>query len=434
MSKHAPVVRRTRRSDTSTPIMGVRFPETYTDEQINGRLKDFGLSNFTVSRSDKEVVARRSDLKLISSDTTREIRLTSDGVIAIVSRGDDTAAENPKSSLAVTSIVFRSDTHTPETVAAWLASNGYEAPTIDAGDGDYIVQRAEVPEGEETRTIDLGDGVSVSVVRSDVQVLPTAYVTVINETAYGNWGWGHLSFAQATADREFCDEMDDATYSLRNVLYNILVYSALPLADRKALVAQSLQQFGDYVTGFIDSLPQQVMVAVARSSNTKDQNMSKQGASDSAPAANTPAASTPAASDTITITRAELASVVSEAVTSALAAQKPADTSAQRSEPGATEGEKPADGEKPAEPTAASQTPAEATITRADLNTAVASAVAPLAEAITKLAGTTVVRSDMPDGEQTRVTPTGGEAKDKDVFRGAPAFSGLRNGIKNGHA
>lgn len=409
-----PLVRRARRADKNL-IVSLTFPPEYTDEQVNSRMQDFGLSGYDVTRSEGSVVAKRSDLKSISN--TLSIRLTQDGIVAEVER-TDTPAENPKAYVAVTSMTFRAEKFTSEQVQEWLASHKIEAGGVATaeGDGDFVVVRQEVPEGEETRVVEIADGVSVTVVRADAQDIPEGFVAVVNECCYGNWGWGQLDFNAAMADEEFTEVMDDAMYRLRDVLRNILLYSALPLAERKVLAARALDQFGAFTANVLDSLPRTVLVAVARSASTPKEIPVTQKTTEGG-AAEQPAAT----DDNKPVTRSELRQALAEALASLTV--KPVE----RSEGGKDDDTKAAQAPTGTEPAAPAAAAAPAAITRSDLEAVVSEAVKPLLERLQAVEGTTVVRSDAGDAVVQKKEPQkGGE---KDVFRGAPVFSGL--GIPN---
>lgn len=406
------VVRRQRRSDP-TPILRMVFPETYTDEQVTEKMTAFGLTGFDVQRSEGgTIVATRSDLKSISTDTTTEILLTADGIKATVQRTDSAAPANPKSGLAVVSLVFRADTFTPEAVASWLVSKGMSSDVPQDGAGDFIVQRREVPAEEETRVVELEPGVSAVVARADSDDIPDGYVAVVNETCYGNWGWGQLDFAASMADVEFSRVMDDAVYRLRHVLDQILLYSALPLAERKTLMVNALEQFKTFAVGILDSLPRTILVAVARSASPTKEN--PEMTTNTAGGATNPAKTeTPAAS----ITRADIQSVLQEMLPGLLADALKGTVA--RSEGGA-DGTPPTSGEPKKEEAA------PVAITRADISAAVAEAVKPLVERVERVEGTTVLRSDTGDASVTKTETDPSKTGDaKDVFRGAPVFGGL---------
>lgn len=415
-----PVVRRQRRSEPS-PILRMQFPDGYTDEQVTTQMQAFGLTGYTVEKAAEGIIATRSDLKSISPDASVSIKLTADGITATVAR-TDTLAENPKSQLAVTSLSFDANTFNAAQVSDWLRLNSMETASVEdaAGDGNFIVTRAETPEGEETRIVTLESGVTATIIRSDSADIPAGYAAVVNETAYGNWGWGHLDFAASMADSEFSEAMEDASYRLRSILTNILLYSALPLAERKTLMVNALDQYKAFAVGILDSLPRQVLVAAVRSaSNTLEKpEMSKIDNSGAATTAN-PA---PVADDK-PITRAEIATIAAEAATAAIKA-----LGITRADGGKQEGEGVVEAktEVVAEPVA----PAVVGITREDVTSAVQAAMSPLVERLQKVEGTTAVRSDLGDSKVEVTEVKGAKTGESDVFRGSPVFGGLGLNVK----
>lgn len=418
------VIRRVKRAEPS-PVLRMVFPVEYTDEQVTDQMKAFGLAGYNVVRTDKGVEATRGDLKSLANEGVTSIKLTADGITAIVSSaGIESAPKNPKSFVSVASIAFRAEKFTAEQAAAWLAAAGVEAKVSeDGGEGDLIAVRHDIPEGEESRVVVLEEGVSATIIRADAQDIPGAYAMAVNETAYGSWGWGQLSFAAAMADEMFTEVMDAAVWQLRRVLDQILLYSALPLGDRKALMSNALDEFKAFTISILDSLPRTLLVAVARSATQPTENpmttKPEGGAPTQAPAASatTPETAAPAA-DPQPISRAEFDSLV-KSVADLAAAVAPA----QRTDPAPAA----AGG---AEPPKEEEAPAPVSLTRADLESgikaAVTAATEPLVQRLSALEGTTVVRSDGGDG---RIAPAGhsgdGTAEKKDVFRGAPVFGNL---------
>lgn len=409
------VVRRQKRADVS-PILRVTFPVTYTDEEVSAQLGAFGLSGYDVLRTEASILATRSDLKSISTGSTTAIRLTADGIVAEVARADVVDA-NPKSRISVVSLAFRADKFDAAAVQKWLADNKVEAadPSAAEGSGDFIVVRHEVAEGEETRALQLEDGVTATITRSDADDIPEGYVAVVNETAYGSWGWGQLDFAAAMADEEFTRAMDDAVYRLRDVLKNILLYSALPLAERKMLMVNALEQFKAFSVGILDSLPRTVLVAVVRSASLQPEKP-EMTTKENSGATTQPAATQ--TGDDAPVTRGELKALIAEAVAGAVAPAKREDTI-------------PA----PANETKPTETSAPVGITRADLEAvtkeAVKSALDPVVERLAKVEGSTVVRSDTGDSKVTTAAEqVHADGKTKDVFRGSSLFTNL--GIRKG--
>lgn len=426
MTTKNPVARRVRRSDTTNPIMRLTFPKDFTTDDIAGTLTQFGMENYTISKGDDGLMmATRSDLQSIANDATTTIKLDSRGVMATVARSD--SATSGYLSIKAVAFEFDPEKHDEESIAEWLKRNSVDipVPAIENPDAAVVVKRSDVAEGVEVRRLDLGEGVTVVIVQSDEMDVPDPLAEAVSDSAYGNWGWGFLDFNMSMADAEFCDAMDDANYRLQSVLRNIMFYSNLPIDVRKTLVQSSLQQYETFVIGIMDSLPRQVLTAVARSApHQQESNMSN----DKAAAAAAPAAAAPAETDTITISRADLTKLVEEQVAAALA-KAPAATETQRSDTAAT-----------AAP--AAETPAAAPAAAADANAALvetirsafAAEVKPLAERLEKLEGQTVVRSNTDDPVQVERSDKkdiprnpDGTPNINEVFRGAiPGLRGRR--------
>lgn len=400
---HKTLVRRTRRSEVG-PVMRLTFPEGYDELSVAEALKNYGLTGYKVEQVEGVYTATRADLKSISESETMQIRLSEDGLTAVVARQDTTVGE--KGALTLSQVEFDSEKFTLENVQRWMSENGVEGTVEEpqnAGD-NYVVRRSAIPENEETRQMVLEDGVIAVVTRSDAMNVPAGMVAVVNETAYGNWGWGQLDFAAAMGDKEFSEAMRNSIYTLEDVLRNIVIYSALPLDVRKELANRALAQFGEYIGNVMDSLPRQLLVSVVRSANlSQEKQMTQKQPSGST----TPAATTPETKEVQTLTRADVQEVVKSMLPEMVTALRAAIT--EGAAPAKTEGTPPAN-EASTE-----------TISRADLAAAFAEGMKPLADAIQALQGQTVVRSahNSDDGNKEE-----GEGKTKDVFRGA--FPGLR--------
>lgn len=420
MANH-PILRRTRRSDAS-PVLRLTFPAGVDEETVNTALKTYGLDGYKVEQQDGVYVATRADVKSITKSKTTDISLTEDGLVATVARTDGgVSAQEPKSGLALSSIEFDSTKFTLDEVKRWAADKCVDGTVQEPQNPDecYVVRRSDVPENEETRRMVLEDGVQAVIVRSDVMDVPEGYVAVVNETAYGNWGWGQLDFAAALGDQLFSETMRNAIVTLDDVLRNIVIWSPLPLDMRKELANRALAQFGDYIGNVMDSLPHQLLVAVVRSANhfSTSTQQEKAMTQKETSAATTPeakpivesSATTTAAEVTANdnktvvetpITRADVLAMITEGVTAALKANAPVVRNAEATTP--VEEAKPA------------------AVTRADLESAMKALVEPMTEAIKGLQGTTVLRSS-PES-----VPEKDDGEPKDVFRGARAFSGLR--------
>lgn len=393
------LLRRTRRSDVKSPVMRLAFPEGTDEAGVAARLQEFGMSDYKVEKEGDYYVAIRSDLKSISKETTMEIKLSDDGLIATVARQDTAPkAENEANSITMASVSFDANKFTLEEVKRWVSEkcvDGTIQEPQNPGES-YVVRRSDVKENEETRQLVLEDGVTATIVRSCDCNVPDGMVAVVSETAYGSWGWGQMDFAAKMADKAFCNQMDDAIYSLRSVLDQIIIYSALPLDTRKDLAIRALGQFGEYVGAVLDSLPRQLLVSVVRSANpTSEKPMTQQtngGASNPAPANTTPPAETQA-----TLTREDVTSAIKEGLAEFAKTLAPA--AFQRSE----------------EPPAKVETPPNAdTLTRGDVEKMISTGNASILEELKKLQGSTLVRS-APEG-----TPAPAATNQrKDVFDGA---------------
>jgi phenylpyruvate tautomerase PptA (4-oxalocrotonate tautomerase family) len=409
-----PLVRRARRSEAS-PVMRLSFPAGTSSADVEASLKTYGMQGYKVTEENGVYVALRADLTSISKDQTLDIKLTEAGLVATVARQDSATNAGDKRGVTLAAVEFDAEKFTQEDVQRWVAEKAVDGTLEETQNSPecYVVRRSQVPEGEETRRLVLEDGITAVIMRSADMSVPEGHVAIINEAAYGNWGWGQLDFTAAMADREFCEAVEQSMSRLQDILHRIMFYSDLPLSLRKELVMRAMSQFGDYVGTVMDSLPRQLMAEVARSANPlqQEQPMTQATSGAATPEAKpnvTEATAAPvaaAAPAETPVTRAELATMVAEAVTAALA---------QRAAAPAT----PA-----AAPAAVVAAPvAEAGITRADLAAAFAEAMKPLAEKVETLASQTVLRSAE---EQVAAAPAA-DSKEKDVFRGTvPGLSSL---------
>ena len=406
------VVRRTRRSEQS-PVLRLTFPQGMDEQTVNESLKAYGLTGYNVENKDGVFIATRADLKSVSTESTQEIKLSEDGLVATVARASTLEGNVEKSKLTMSSLEFDGTKFTLDEVKRWVAENSVDGTveeTQNSG-GNYVVRRSEVPENEETRQMVLEDGVTAVILRSDAMAVPDGFIAVVNETAYGNWGWGQLDFAAAMADQEFSEAMRDAIYTLNDVLRNIVIYSPLPLDVRKELANRALGQFGEFVGTVMDSLPRQLLVSVVRSAKpTLENPMSNAQQSGSA---TTTAGAQEEKKPTDTITRAEAQAMVEEAVKVALAA-------APKTEPATAPVARSDDSQQQQAAPAAPAAAAGLNITREDLTAALESALAPVVEGVKGLQGLTVVRDA--GGEQ--VPGKTEDATRGDVWKGS--MPGLR--------
>ena len=297
-----------------------------------------------------------------------------------------------------------------ESIQRWMAEKSVDG-TLQEQQNPlecYVVRRSEIAENEETRRMVLEDGVTAVIARSDVYGIPEGYAAVVNESAYGSWGWGQLDFAAAMADREFSEGMEKSLYRLNDVLQVIILHSSLPLDVRKNLANRALAQFGEYVGTLMDSLPRQLLVSVVRSANPQqEKELTKQVSGEATPEAN----AQPVEAKTVVeapLSRADVATMITEAVAAALAAKPAAtETEAQRAAPAAV--------------AAPAAQVVELALSRADIAAAVAEALAPVMKEVTELKGATLLRS-APEATPTPAAPKTKGEQENEVFRNAFSF------------
>lgn len=405
-----PTIKRTRRSETN-PVMQLTFPAGSTAETVAATLEEFGMTSYKVQEVDGVFLALRSDLQSIANLPVTTIKLTGEGIMATVSRAD--TMPNPMDCISIAAIEFDSAKFDEAKITEWLTRNSVDS-TISAdenSDQTYVVRRSAVPAEVESRRMTLEDGVTAVIVRSDVADIPDGFVAVVNETAYGNWGWGQLDFNAAMADTEFSEMIREGMYKLEDVLRNILLWSPLPLDARKNLANNALSQFGVFVSNLMDSLPRQLLVSVVRSAQPQ---LEKTMKNDAASGANTqPADQTSAAGtgDNTPLTRADAEAIARAAAEATVAAMTKAAAPATETAPAA------------AAPAASTEQP----LTRADLKSVVDEALKGVDDRLKAIEGTTVLRSDSGDAAQETVAAAAASGKDgkaKNVFRGV--FGGFR--------
>ncbi len=471
-------VARTKRG--SDAVLMLTFPDGYTEEMVIAVLLDFGMDGYTILVEGDMCCAVRSDLQSIAKVTEMaapQIRLTSDGVVASV----DPAQYQPKqaarsAALGLVAIEFDKKTFDDEKIISWSQQNNVDIGNdgIENSSGDVAtVKRGDISKETDVRRMQVEDGV-VFVLKRDccdadgngadgIMAIPAGFVAIVNEAAYGNWGWGQIDFAAANADIAFCNSVSDAGYRMSDVMYQILFYSELPLDTRKQLVTRCLQQYGAFINDAIDSLPRQVLLLASRADVSKNQSLTREDdtmkidavaaqkeldailakrAAENTPAAVAAAAvaaveaapavaaaapaevartdvAAPAAAVAAApavqaaagaeapITRAEMATMIATAVAAAMAPAAAAAvvTEAVRADAAAA----------PAAVAAAPAVAAEAPITRADMAAIMADLIKPVAEQVTRLEGVTVVRSEgVPVTTAAKV-----DATKENVFRGA---------------
>lgn len=389
-------MRRQRRSDTAG-LARLVFPAELTEEQVKGNLKEFGLESFTVSRSAEAEpwVASNGAIACTEKDLIVH-KINEDGVLAYVKRSEAAEATSGKTKLAVVAIRFDDETITRADAESWLSENAvdFDEKALNNSSGKFVLQRAELEEGEETRQVELEEGVVAVVKRSDSMDIPDGFVLVVNELCYQGYGWGMVDFNANLADRTIGENLREAGWVLQDTLSNILYYnSELTIEAKKALISRTAQQYADYVNLLLDQLPRQLLVSVADASPTtvKRSDNTKESADMSKEDANKPAV----------LTKEDVASVVLEVLRS----------DREREEKEKIEAEQRA--EREAE---------EARVRRSEIEDIIKEAQAPLLDEIKALKGTTVVRSDNSD-------PEGQPVEEKRVQRSV--FSGILGSVSS---
>jgi hypothetical protein len=400
-------VRRVRAQRSMGPMVSVMFPAGTTEDDAKKTMDEFGLTGYTLTRAGDSVVALRSDLEAVPANVTN-IGI-GNGVFASIERADPVLVAGEKGNLSVVAVRFDKEQYSEESdVMAWIERHDIDflPDGVKNGPTATLVCRTGGPDGEETREIQVEDGVTFVIARADLADVPSAFIEVVSETSYGSWGWGQLDFASCMADKEFCNAAEEAGYTLRRVADQILFYSPLPVSVRKELVSRAATQYATYMGSLLDALPAKVVLAnrsihESKESQVTDKKQDEVQRSDAAAAVAAP--TTPTVEH---VTRAELVAVVAEAVKAAMATVQRTDSAA----PAAAEA-------APVEAApAAAAVSAEAThlenVTRS--LEALAKTVAGMAEGVDsrlgKIEGATVLRSDAGDAPQT-VTR-------KDVFKG----------------
>lgn len=268
-------------------LLTITFPEDITEEEALAIRSTYGLGDdYEVKTNENGSVylSRRGD----HPESTVNITMGNgyEAVIAadaFVKRSD--GEERP--GVTVTSLHFSTD-WSVESVQRWLEDNqiNYKADGVTSDESGVTVLRHDVPEDQETHSATLtghDEGITVTITATRADDVPAAVYVGVAEWAYGNYGWGHLDFSQSMADIEFSDKSWDAVRMLREVMENIIIYSGLDLEERKRLVQNALADFGNYITGLIDSLPRGLVLETRsdRSNNNQENEMADNTAQDS---------------------------------------------------------------------------------------------------------------------------------------------------------
>lgn len=394
--------KRIRRSES---LVSVTFEEGLDAEGVALVLAEWGIDEFSI----ETVGARLKAVLRADAENTMDVVIPDGRVMTVLKPISNSTSE--KKEIVVARMDFAKDAF-PELadVTNWLKRHDIDETTVKIIPGDLAttVQRVDTQDAD-TRTLEVEQGVAFVILRADEASIPVKFVTVVNDSAFGAWGWGQLDFAAHIADKEFSEGIRESLSSLDEVLRHIMFYSDVPVPVRKDLVRSAANQFADYAISMMDALPGKVVVAI-RFDSQKEKEVTKAvpgtlaaRQDDTKSGSGQPGAApeTSATLEATPLTRADVTALVTEA-TSGLSAQIEALTQALavRSEAPAA----PADGAPASTDTA--QTLAD--VVRSQ--TTLADAVSKMASSIERMEGSTVLRSDNGDEKNAPVA--------KDVFRG----------------
>lgn len=247
--------RKAQRADGS--LLSITLPSGTTQEEANSIVDIFALGDEYVLEvgATGEFFLRKAhnigDSDIIEMDIGNGFMAQIDQA-AFVARADTTI-----SGVTVTSIRFEEDIWDSGKQSTWLKDK--EIPFEGSLQKNSVIKRHSVPEDIETKEIEIEKGVFATIARSEGTDIPKRIYRSVIEIAYGQFGYGHLDFIQSIADEKFSYDSEEAIYTLQNILDNILLYSLLPLDERKILVKNALESFNLYVSSLIDALPAEVV-------------------------------------------------------------------------------------------------------------------------------------------------------------------------------
>jgi len=245
------------RSDGS--LLSLDFPTGLSEEDAADLFASFSLGDdYELARDDNgDFYAKRKD-----SDDVEGVPIElGNGYTATVSAAAITRSDKSVAGVTLVGLEFDENFVGVDAVKQWLEDKeiNFKEGGVESFEGGTAVTRHDVPEGTEVRKVRLDVGVTGLVSKTADNDVPTKVYRSVVEQSYGNWGWGHLNFGTALADPAFSDASWDAIWVLRDVLENVVLYSGLPLDDRKSLVQNACDQFVTYMTGLIDALPNGVI-------------------------------------------------------------------------------------------------------------------------------------------------------------------------------
>lgn len=275
----APHIQRKRKARRSDQLIAIEFDAAASDESIGGTMAEWGVEAFTIETYDKDGDKKKIVRCADPGDApTMQIRMDDGSAVTVLKPISSPTASEGKTQIAVVRMEFAPDYFPSlDDISSWCKRNGVDFSDIQpqtGGESTVVTRSVEVEADAEVHRIEVDSGVRFVVARSEEADVPENFVLVVNDMAYGSWGWGQLDFAAAMADIEFSEMVDESTYVLRRVISDILFYSELPVDARKQLIARATQQFSDFVAALMDALPARVVIA-NRSDPQKEYHMSK---------------------------------------------------------------------------------------------------------------------------------------------------------------
>lgn len=412
----APHIQRKRASRRADRLVSIDFDLSTSEEDIGKAMEEWGIDKYKIETTEE---GRRVLCSDAGGAPTMRIHMGDGRVATVLQPISNTTADQEKPHVAVVRMEFAAD-YFPSTadVESWCRKHAvdFDTSAIQNAEQEIVVSRGvKVGLGDETRVVQVDDGVQFVVARAEAQDIPDPFIVVISDTAYGNWGWGQLDFTAVMADVEFSEVSQEAIRNLNRVIERILYSSDLPITVRKELISRAAGQFAEFISGLMDALPARVVIA-NRSTFDEEKSMKpKEKKEEAAPAGTEQTADT-------AVSRSDVEKLVNDAVgglavqiaelttkLSTIEAGQQGETTARTDEGGAggAEGKGEAEaGTGEGKEEAGGETLAE--VLRSV--TAIAQAVTSVSDRVGALEGGTTVRSDDRDAEQKVIK--------KDVFRG----------------
>lgn len=384
-------IRRDRPVKRSDLLLSFWFDKSMEDQEIMDTVKKWGITDASIEEVGNEKVVRCSDAP--ENADTMKIQVSDSCSVTMLKPISNQKDEQAKRYIAVSGIEFSSDLYTSTTAVEWMSENSvdFSEYTIQNDEQRVVVNRSVEGSDGETRRIEVSDGVVFLVERAEAQDIPQSYALLVNEAAFGNWGWGQLDFTSALADIQFSELADTALSVLRRVLDDLLFWSDLPINIRRDLITAATMQFSEYISGLVDALPQKMIVASR--SHLQEIVMSKKENSDVAAQED----------DNKAITREDVQGMVNEAMSPIM--QKMEELSGQLEQQVASRQEDPG---KTTEEDGAGDTKEQLDSIVRSVES-LSESIKEVSERMVSLEGATVVRSDNGDGSQS---------EKRDVFDG----------------